>query len=40
MVAAVRIVASRATEIAYVDMRYANGFAIGWRAGAGEVKRG
>ena len=40
MAAAVRIVASRATEIAYVDMRYANGFAIGWRAGAGEVKRG
>jgi cell division protein FtsQ len=40
MVAAARLVASRATEIAYVDMRYANGFAIGWRAGAGEVKRG
>ena len=33
-------VATRATEIAYVDMRYANGFAIGWRGGAGEVKRG
>jgi cell division protein FtsQ len=40
MQAAVRIVASRATEIAYVDMRYANGFAIGWRSGANEVKRG
>lgn len=38
--AASRIVATRATEIAYVDMRYANGFAIGWRGGAGEVKRG
>lgn len=40
MVAAARIVASRATEIKYVDMRYANGFAIGWRSGTGEVKRG
>jgi len=36
---AARIVAQRATDIAYVDMRYANGFAIGWRsAGTGEVK--
>jgi len=40
MAAAARIVASRATDISYVDMRYANGFAIGWRAGAGEVKSG
>ncbi|MET0280260.1 MAG: cell division protein FtsQ/DivIB, partial [Steroidobacteraceae bacterium] len=40
IVAAARIVATRATEINYVDMRYANGFAIGWRSGAGEVKRG
>lgn len=37
--AAAHIVATRATEIRYVDLRYANGFAIGWRA-AGEVKRG
>jgi cell division protein FtsQ len=36
---AARIVAQRATDIAYVDMRYANGFAIGWRsAGAGAAK--
>lgn len=28
---AARIVAPRATDIAYVDLRYANGFAIGWR---------
>jgi len=36
---AARIVAQRATDIAYVDMRYANGFAIGWRsAGAGDAK--
>jgi cell division protein FtsQ len=40
MAAAARIVTSRATEISYVDMRYSNGFAIGWRAGMGEVKRG
>jgi cell division protein FtsQ len=38
--AAAHIVTTRATEINYVDMRYANGFAIGWRAVAGEVKRG
>jgi cell division protein FtsQ len=40
MQAAARLVASRAAEISYVDMRYANGFAIGWRTGANEVKRG
>jgi cell division protein FtsQ len=38
--AAARIVSSRATEIRYVDLRYANGFAIGWRAGGGGVIRG
>ncbi|HTY94634.1 MAG TPA: cell division protein FtsQ/DivIB [Steroidobacteraceae bacterium] len=38
---AARIVAQRATDIAYVDMRYASGFAIGWRgAGAGDAKHG
>lgn len=38
---AARIVAQRATDIAYVDMRYANGFAIGWRStGAGDAKNG
>jgi cell division protein FtsQ len=38
---AARIVAQRATDIAYVDMRYASGFAIGWRsAGAGDAKNG
>jgi cell division protein FtsQ len=40
LVAAARVVTARATEIAYVDMRYANGFAVGWRSGRGEVKRG
>jgi cell division protein FtsQ len=34
MATAVKIVAQRATDIAYVDMRYANGFAIGWRNAA------
>jgi cell division protein FtsQ len=41
MATAVRVVAQRATDIAYVDMRYANGFAIGWRsAGTGDAKHG
>jgi cell division protein FtsQ len=40
MRAAARIVAARAVEIAYVDLRYANGFAVGWRAGAGGARRG
>ena len=31
---AAKIVAQRAADIAYVDMRYTNGFAIGWRGGA------
>jgi cell division protein FtsQ len=38
--AAARLVATRAIEIRYVDLRYANGFAIGWRTAAGEVSRG
>jgi cell division protein FtsQ len=36
MAAAARIVASRAAEIAYVDLRYATGFAIGWKSRGGE----
>jgi cell division protein FtsQ len=40
MLAASRIVAARATEISYVDLRYSAGFAIGWRPGGGEVNRG
>jgi cell division septal protein FtsQ len=31
--AALRLVAQRGAEIAYVDMRYSNGFATGWRSG-------
>ena len=34
MEVASKIVGQRASDIAYVDLRYANGFAIGWRAGA------
>jgi cell division protein FtsQ len=36
MAAAARIVASRADEIAYVDLRYATGFAIGWKSHVGD----
>jgi cell division protein FtsQ len=35
MAVASKIVAQRASDIAYIDMRYSNGFAIGWRGGAG-----
>lgn len=31
---ALRQVSERATDIAYIDMRYTNGFAVGWRTGA------
>lgn len=37
MFAAAKLVRSRATDIAYVDMRYGNGFAVGWKGGAGRV---
>ncbi|HVC29831.1 MAG TPA: cell division protein FtsQ/DivIB [Steroidobacteraceae bacterium] len=33
MTAALRIVEQRAADISYVDMRYTNGFAIGWKSG-------
>lgn len=32
--AALQLVAQRPADIAYVDMRYANGFAVGWRGGS------
>jgi len=38
--AAARIVAAGAVDIAYVDLRYANGFAVGWRDSAGGARRG
>jgi cell division protein FtsQ len=31
MTAASKLVRTRATDIAYVDMRYGNGFAVGWK---------
>jgi cell division protein FtsQ len=40
MNAALKLVTQRGEEISYVDMRYTNGFAIGWRSGtqrAGKV---
>ncbi len=33
-------IASRASDINYIDMRYTNGFAIGWRAGGQRVASG
>jgi cell division protein FtsQ len=36
---ALRLVTQRGEEIAYVDMRYTNGFAIGWRGGAAHGAR-
>jgi cell division protein FtsQ len=37
---AAKIIAQRPGDIAYVDMRYANGFAIGWRGAAGSAGGG
>jgi cell division protein FtsQ len=34
MTTAVKVVSQRATDIEYVDMRYTNGFAIGWKGAA------
>ncbi|MBV8783669.1 MAG: cell division protein FtsQ/DivIB [Gammaproteobacteria bacterium] len=34
MATALKLVTQRGEDIAYVDMRYSNGFAIGWRGGA------
>lgn len=37
---ALRMISQRAADIAYVDMRYTNGFAIGWRSGATRLATG
>jgi len=37
MSAALKLVTERGEEISYVDMRYTNGFAIGWRGSAGHA---
>jgi cell division protein FtsQ len=39
MLAAAKLVSQRSTDIAYVDMRYSNGFAVGWKGGAGHSER-
>lgn len=31
---ALRLVSQRASDMSYVDMRYTNGFAVGWRSGS------
>jgi cell division protein FtsQ len=36
---ALRMVSERATDISYVDMRYTNGFAIGWRGSPTRLAR-
>jgi len=36
MATAIKLIAQRANDIAYVDMRYSNGFAIGWRGGGAQ----
>lgn len=36
--AALRLVAQRAADIDYVDMRYTNGFAVGWKGGSGGTR--
>jgi cell division protein FtsQ len=33
---ALRTICQRAADIVYVDMRYTNGFAVGWRSGGGK----
>jgi cell division protein FtsQ len=37
MLATAKLVSQRATDISYVDMRYSNGFAVGWKGGAGHL---
>nr|PZN67269.1 MAG: hypothetical protein DIU62_06700 [Pseudomonadota bacterium] len=36
--AGARVVASRPGEVEYVDLRYANGFAVGWRTAGGATR--
>jgi cell division protein FtsQ len=40
MTTAVKVVSQRATDIEYVDMRYTNGFAIGWKGAAVALRTG
>lgn len=40
MAAAAKLVRSRATDIAYIDMRYGNGFAVGWKGAHATARDG
>lgn len=40
MMTAIKLIAQRADDIAYVDMRYSNGFAIGWRSAGRRAPEG
>jgi len=37
MLVAAKLVSQRAADIAYVDMRYGNGFAVGWKGSNGHL---
>ncbi len=37
--AALKLVAQRSAEIGYIDMRYTNGFAVGWRGASSRAPR-
>jgi cell division protein FtsQ len=37
MLVAAKLVSQRAADIAYVDMRYGNGFAVGWKGNSGQL---
>ncbi len=37
MAVAAKLVSQRAADISYVDMRYSNGFAVGWKGGGGHL---
>lgn len=37
---ALALVSRRATDMSYVDMRYTNGFAVGWRTGSSRLAAG
>jgi len=40
MLVAAKLVSQRAADISYVDMRYGNGFAVGWKGGATHLAGG
>jgi cell division protein FtsQ len=40
MLVAAKLVSQRAADISYVDMRYGNGFAVGWKGGSAHLAGG